>query len=261
MPTGLQVVGVCAVMMAAAALASPPPMRQEPALAFVVDEPFQRDGGVQYFYELAKKDASASSATVAFFRAFDEAGRWAAQGKPLHVVMSRIVYTVDKDAAFFTEARAKDAAWMNTVAPEFDVTTRPDGGFRAGKMPANDFTIRFLDGAALASQPADGGIAHVAALLPDAGPLASVVVQENFGFSRVMGVRTGAFSATWTAHQALGPGQVRVHVFTMSALHTLPPFFLGGDKRVFNESVAGALDLIERLRAAPVTSPSAAPPK
>jgi hypothetical protein len=257
-PTGLKVASGCAVLLAAAALARPP-MRQEPALAFAVDEPFQQDGGVQYFYELAKKDAAAPSATFTFFRAFDEAGRWAAQGKPLHVVMSRIVYTVDKDAAFFTEARAKDAAWMNTVAPEFDVSTRPDGGFRAGKMPANDFTIRFLDEEALASQPADGGLAHVTALLPDAGPLHSVVVQENFDFSRVMGVRTGAFSATWTAHQAVAPGQVRVHVFTMSALHTLPPFFLGGEKRVFNESVAGALDLIERLRAAPVTPPAAAP--
>jgi hypothetical protein len=247
----------CALVAFAARAA--PPMRQETALAFTLDEPFQQDGGVQYFYELAKKDAASSNATFAFFRGFDESGRWASLGRPAHVVMSRIVYTVDKDASFFTEARAKDTTWMNTVAPEFDVSTRPDGGFRAGKMPANDFTIRFLDAAALASQPADGGLAHVASLVPDAAPLASVVVQENFDFSRVMGVRTGAFSVTWTAHQALAPGRVRVHVFTMSAIHTLPPFFLGGEKRVFKESVAGALDLIERLRAAPVTSPSTAP--
>lgn len=242
-----------AVVLCAGVAAAAAPMRRETALAFTVDEAFQRDGGVQYFYELAKQDSSPETASAAFgfFRGFDEAGRWAARPGPLHVVMSRIVYEVDKDAAFFTEARAKDATWMNALAPDFDVSLRPDGGFHAGKMPANDFTIRFLDDAAVASQPPDGGVAHALRLAPDAGTPASVVVQENFDFSRVMGVRTGAFSVTWTLHHPLGPGRTRVHVFTMSALHHLPPFFLGGEKRVFKDSVAGALDLIERLRATP----------
>lgn len=243
-------------LLACAALAATP-MRRESTLDFALDEPFQRDGGVQYFYELAPKEPSpeTSSTAFAFFRAFDESGRWAAQGQPLHVVMSRIVYVVDKDTAFFTEARAKDVTWINTVAPEFDVTLRPDGGFHAGKSPSNDFTLRYLDARALGAQPPDGGVAHLVALLPDAGLPASVVVQENFDFARVMGFRTGAWSVTWTAHLPLGPGRTRVHVVTMSTLHHLPPFFLGGEKRVFNESVKGALDLIERLRAAPVEAP------
>jgi len=249
---------VTAVVVAWAVVAhAGPPMRQEPVLAFAIDEPFQQDGGVQYFYALTKKDAAASSPTVAFFRGFDEGDRWSAAAQPVHVVTSRIVYTVEKDAAFFTEARATDVGWMNAVAPELQVTARPDGGFHAGKMPSNDFTVRFLEGAALAAQPGDGGVARLVSLLPDAGVPASVVVQENFDFARVMGVRTGAFSVTWTGHLRLGPGRTRVHVVTMSAIHTLPPFFLGGERRVFNESVAGALDLIERLRAAPVSPPSA----
>jgi len=241
-------------MVTALVSSAGPAMRQEPTLSFAIDEPFQRDGGVQYFYALVKQGAPSSDANVAFFRAFDEAGRWAAFGAgprlPLHVVMSRIVYLVDKDASFFTEARAKDVAWMNTVFPDFDVSQRPDGGFRSGKTPANDFTIRFLSGAALASTSPGGGLANVRAMLPASSQLASVVVQENFDFSKVMGVRTGAFSSTWTAHEVVGPLKTRVHVFTTSAVHTMPPFFLGGEKRVFNESVRGALDLIERLRAA-----------
>lgn len=242
-----------AVVLCAGVATAATPMRRETALGFPVDEAFQRDGGVQYFYELAKQDASpeTSSAAFAFFRGFDEARRWAAQPAPLHVVMSRIVYVVEKDVSFFTEARALDPGWMNAVAPGFDVTLRPDGGFHAGKMPANDFTVRFLGEARLAAQPLDGGVAHAQRLLPGAAPPASAVVQENFDFSKVMGVRTGAFSITWTLHHPLGPGRTRVHVFTMSALHHLPPFFLGGEKRVFKDSVAGALDLIERLRAAP----------
>lgn len=239
--------------LACVALAATP-MRRESSLDFALDEPFQQDGGVQYFYELAKKEPSpeTASASFAFFRAFDESNRWAAQGEPLHVVMSRIVYVVDKPPGFFTEARAKDAAWINTVAPEFDVTVRPDGGLHAGKSPSNDFTIRYLDARASSAQPPDGGVAHLVSLLPDAGVPVSVVVQENFDFARVMGVRTGAWSVTWTAHLPLDGDRTRVHVVTMSALHHLPPFFLGGEKRVFNESVKGALDLIERLRAAPV---------
>ncbi|MEW6431556.1 MAG: hypothetical protein AB1730_08595 [Myxococcota bacterium] len=243
--------GLLAGLVAFAAFAATP-LRRESTLAFVPDEPFQRDGGVQYFYALAHKEPSPETANpdFAFLRALDESGRWAAQGEPLHVVMSRITYTVDKDVSFFTEARAKDPAWMNAVAPEFEVTQRPDGGFHAAKMPSNDFTIRFLDARAVAAQPADGGVARLVALLPDAGLPDSVVVQENFDFARVMGVRTGAWSVTWTAHLPLGPGRTRVHVVTLSALHHLPPFFLGGEKRVFKESVQGALDLIERLRAA-----------
>jgi hypothetical protein len=41
----------------------------------------------------------------------------------------------------------------------------------------------------------------------------------------------------------------------MSALHHLPPFVLGGEERVFRDSVKGTLDLIERLRAAPAEAP------
>lgn len=251
MSSALARAGLIAGVVACAALAATP-MRRESTLAFPLDEPFQRAGGVQYFYTLAKSEPSPETASpeFAFLRAFDESGRWAAQGEPLHVVMSRITYVVDKDVSFFTEARAKDVTWMNTVAPEFEVTQRPDGGFHAAKMPSNDFTIRFLDARAVAAQPADGGVARLVALLPDAGLPDSVVVQENFDFARVMGVRTGAWSVTWTAHLPLGPGRTQVHVVTMSVLHHLPPFFLGGEKRVFKESVKGALDLIERLRAA-----------
>jgi hypothetical protein len=230
------------------------PMRREPALDFAVDEAFQADGGVQYFYELARKetDPARSNATLARLQALDESGRWATHGAPLHVVMSRLVYVVEQDAAFFTEARATDLGWMNAVAPDFDITRRPDGGFHADKTPANDFTIRFLGATQVAAQPPDGGLARLEALLPHAARPTSVVVQENFDFARVMGVRTGAFSVTWTAHLALAPGRTRVHVVTLSALHHLPPFFLGGERRVFDESVRGARELIERLRAAPV---------
>lgn len=225
-------------------------MRRETDVRFALDEAFLARGGVQYFYELAKKEPSpeTASATFELFRDLDLPGRWRSE-QPLHVVMSRIVYEVDKDASFFSAARAFDLPYINTVAPEYRISRLPDGGFRSEAMPANDFRIEYLHAAEVARRATEPAVARVLSFLGAAGPPVSIVFQQNDDFARVLGMRTAELGLTWTAHVALKPGRTRLYVCTMSYLHSLPPFIMGGEKRVFRESFDGAALLIERLRA------------
>jgi hypothetical protein len=225
--------------------AAPVELRQERALDFAVDEAFQNDGGVQYFYELADPVAKPTEGSpLAIFRSMDELSK---PNDPYHVVMSRLVYTVDRDVSFFTEARARDAEWMNRVAPDVGVTAEADGSFRAARTPSNRFRITWLE----PPFPDDAGLKRFLSLLPSGAVPVSVVVQKNSDFSRVLGMRTAERALTYTAHVPLGPGRTRVFVCSMSLLHTLPPFFLGGRKRVYVEAIEGAGKLIEQLRNAP----------
>lgn len=236
------------LLASVAAVSGAAPMRQEKDPRFPLDEPFLADGGVQFFYELAPKLSLPDSSSAAFtlFRPLEATNRWKTAG-PLHVVMSRLVYEVDKDASFFTEARANDLSYINTVAKEYRISRDADGGFRSDAMPSNTFFIRFYDEAALRREEGRGALARFLALVAVPSPV-SVVFQQNDNFARVMGARTGELGITWTAHYALRPGRTRLQVCTMSYLHTLPPFFLGGDQRVYRESVDGASALIDALR-------------
>jgi hypothetical protein len=63
-----------------------------------------------------------------------------------------------------------------------------------------------------------------------------------------MGWRTGAWSTTWTFHEALGRDRTRVTVLTLSYLYNLPPFWLGGADGVYAETLSQARALIGRLR-------------
>jgi hypothetical protein len=168
-------------------------------------------------------------------------------GDPYHVVMSRLVYTVERDVSFFTEARARDASWMNRVATEAGVRAEPDGSFSVSKTPSNRFRITWLE----PPFPEDAAVQRFLSLLPKGAEPASVIVQKNYDFARVMGQRTAERAITYTAHVPAGPGRTRVFVCSMSLLYNLPPFFLGGRNRVFREAVEGAGTLIEQLRKAP----------
>lgn len=226
-----------------------PELRREPAADFAFDEAFLTGGGVQYFFELAAPGAAASpGSTLAHFRDFD-AKRGAGDG--LHVVMSRIVYDVQRDATFFDEARARDVTYMRDVAPEAGVRLEPDGTYWATRTPAHRFRVRFFDAEAAARVPREPGLARLLAVLPPGSTPASVICQENFDFSRMLGARTADRAVTWTAHLPLGPGRTRIVVYTMSFLVNLPPFFLGGGQRVYDESVQGAARLIRNLRVWP----------
>lgn len=244
MVTRLLLLAACVAAVSAAA-----PMRQEQDPRFAPDDAFLADGGVQYFYELAPKLSLPDSSSAAFtlFRPLEATNRWKTAG-PLHVVMSRLIYEVDKDVSFFTEARAKDLTYINTVAKEYRISRGADGGFRSDASPANTFFIRFYDEAAVQREAGRGALQRFLDLLRVPQLPRSVVFQQNDEFARVMGVRTGELGITWTAHFSLGPGRTRLQVCTMSYLHTLPPFFLGGADRVYRESVTGASNLIDALR-------------
>lgn len=222
-------------------LSAAPEMRRETNLDFVADEAFQATGGVQYFYELdAPNDAPLETSALARFRALDPQ---ATAKDPYHVVMGRIVYTVDRDVSYFTEARSRDVLYLRKVAPDMGVRREPDGAFRVSKSPSNRFTLTWFEAP---RRGVDAYLDRFFTFLP--GEPASIVVQRNDDFARILGFRTAERSLTYTAHLPLGPGKTRISVITMSLLVNLPPDFLGGTTRVVKESVDGAQQLIQSLR-------------
>lgn len=229
-------------LVGSAAAAARPEMRREEQLDFAPDEAFQRDGGVQFFYALEPSLATPPAKSAwARLRALDDLAK---PTDAYEVVMSRIVYTVSRDVSYFTQARARDTRYLAIVAPEMKVTAAPDGSFRVGRLPTNRFRLAWSD----APTPADPTLEPFFQFLPkDAAP-ASIVVQRNTDFGRVMGWRTAERALTYTAHFALGPGVTRVHVVTLSLLVHVPPFFLGGKGRVYREAVDETAKLIEALR-------------
>jgi hypothetical protein len=238
------------VLFSTLAGATPTPLRRESDPRFTIDVPFQDKGGVQYFYALLPNESSPErNETFALFRPFDASNVWSRLDSPPSVVMSRLVYTVERDVSFFNEARARDVEYINAVAKEMDVVKREDGTFRVGKMPANTFRIDYFDADRLAKGALELPAVRRALELSGIETPTNVVFQENSEFSRVMGMRIADGSVTWTIHAAIGPGRTRVVVFTMSYLRTLPPFFLGGPGRVLRESTEGARVLIDNLRA------------
>ena len=232
------------------------PARRETNLRYEVDASFQASGGLQFFYELAKDDPSPekSSASFALFRTLDTADRWSSLSAPTHVLMSRLTYTVDRDVSFFSEAQVSDVAYINAVATEMGVTKEADGSFRVRKTPANTFRITYFDAAQVQAEQRTAVLVRLQDLSGEAVLPSSVVIQENTDFARVMGMRTAEFGVTVTGHYALGPGRTRVQVLSLSYLHTLPPFFLGGEKRVYRESLNNVLSLIRNLRAFKTTT-------
>jgi hypothetical protein len=222
------------------ASAEKPPMRLETNQTFAVDPAFLDSGGVQYSFTLLSADKK--PATRAEFQAFRPFDMNSFYEPSLHVVMSRIVYQVEKDVAFFSEARIRDVTYMNAIGEGYNISSNTDGTFKVGKTPSNTMALRYFSRVSEIPEA-------IAAALFGAQHVQQVVFQENTHFARIMGMRTGALGVTWTAHESLGPGRTRIHVFTMSYLYNLPPVFLGGEKRVFRESVEGALQLISALRA------------
>jgi hypothetical protein len=242
--------GVIVLISSIAGASTQTPLRRESDARFSIDVPFQDKGGVQYFYALLPNEPSPETdATFALFRPFDASNIWRGLDSPPSVVLSRLVYTVERDVSFFNETRVRDVEYINAVAKEMNVVKNDDGTFRVGRMPSNSFRIDFFDAERLEKE--GFGLPAVKRALELSGieTPTNVIFQENTEFSRVMGMRTAEGSVTWTIHAAIAPGRTRVVVFSMSYLRTLPPFFLGGPGRVFRESTAAARDLITNLRA------------
>jgi hypothetical protein len=246
---GPRVAVLMSVLSASVAFAEAP-MKQEADINFSPDDVFQRSGGVQFFYTLVPNQPAPEVADADFqrFRPLDVNDRWSRLKDPTSVMLSRLVYTVDKDVSFFTERRARDINYINAVARQMDVTANDDGSFRVGKTPSNTFQLQFFDEAQV-KQSSSTALDRVIELAKEGRRPDSIVFQENTGFARVLGRKTAAASVTWTSHYSLGKGRTRVTVFTMSYLHNLPPFFLGGEARVLKESTRAAIELIDSLRA------------
>lgn len=223
-------------------LAAPPAMRRESAPEFEIDDAFQDKGGVQYFYEFETTSARPKADSMwAHFRTLDDAAK---PTDTYEAVMSHLVYTVERDASWFTEARARSIDYLRAVAPEMKITAQPDGSFLVGRAPQNRFRLTWY----ATPRASDPTLAPFYAFLPKGAEPVSIVVQHNTDFARVMGMRTAERSITYTAHFAIAPGRTRIVVCTVSLLHNVPPFFLGGKNRVYREAVAETAQLIEALR-------------
>ncbi|MGV3622413.1 MAG: hypothetical protein ACO1OB_16465 [Archangium sp.] len=227
-------------LLATSALAADPTMRRETKLEFEVDDAFQNDGGVQFFYEFFEPAQVADAGVGTDFAKVRTLDDKAKGGEALHAVMSRIVYTLERDITFFTEARARDVNYINTIAPEVKATVDAKGVFRTHKPPANSFTIEW-------QKPLREGSPYRQFLPPDV-EVDSLIIQRNSDFDRMVGFKTAERAVTWTAHQSLGEGRTRVFVVTMSLMHNIPPGFMGGKDRVYKEAVESATQLIGRLR-------------
>lgn len=229
------------IFFASSALAADPTMRRETKLDFAIDDAFQNDGGTQFFYEFFEPAQVADAGVGTDFSKVRTLDDKAKSGEQLHAVMSRIVYTLDRDISFFTEARARDVKYINTIAPEVKATVDAKGVFRTSKAPANSFTIEW-------QKPLREGSPY-RAFLPEGAEIDSLIIQRNSDFDRMVGFKTAERAVTWTAHQSLGEGRTRVFVVTMSLMHNIPPGFMGGKERVYKEAVESATQLIGRLRA------------
>lgn len=227
------------VLLTATAGVAAPASRREATPDFEIDEAFQRAGGVQIFMELAGAGTlPATNSRFRMFQVLDRGDRLRAIGEPVHVAMVRVSYLIEKDVRFFTEQRLRDATYVRAIAPDMDVRARPDGSFTVSRLPSNRFTLTFHDDDSFAPE--------VAGLAKAKG--APVVIQENTDFGRVMGWRTGAWSSTWTFHEAQGEGLTRVTVVTLSYLYNVPPAFMGGEARMVRETIEQSLAVIDRLR-------------
>ncbi|PZR08041.1 MAG: hypothetical protein DI536_25735 [Archangium gephyra] len=227
-------------LFATSALAAEPTMRRETRLEFAIDDAFQNDGGVQFFYEFFEPAQVADAGVGTDFARVRTLDDKATHGEQLHAVMSRIVYTLERDITYFTEARARDVKYINTIAPEVKATVDAKGVFHTSKPPANSFTIEW-------QKPLREDSPY-RAFLPAGAEIDSLIVQRNSDFDRMFGFKTAERAVTWTAHQPLGEGRTRVFVVTMSLMHNIPPGFMGGKERVYKEAVESATQLIGRLR-------------
>lgn len=218
------------IAVLAALIAATPQSRREENATFVVDAAFQHAGGVQLSFQLISPDAD--RAPLKPFLALDRDAHLSKFTEPVHVTVLRLSYEVEKDVSFFTKERLINLKYMQALAPQLDITSRPGGGFHVGRVPGNSMTIEVRD-------EATTELAHGA----------PVVVQTNFDFARVMGWRTAAWSTTWTFHESLGPGRTRITVLALNYLYNLPPPMLGGAERLFLDTRAQSLELVAALRA------------
>ena len=250
LPPLLRLLAAVACVCGQAAWAEEPVVRREPQARFVADEAFLAQGGVQYFYDFVEKGADALKASPAYgaFRELDPARRWVSLEDPVYVVMVRVVYLLDKDVSFFSRDRVLDAGYMNRVCPTCGIQPLGSGLYRVKQMPANTSRVRHLAGGALQQSLAEGWLRPALALSSGLGAPEIVVLQENFDFESILGMRTGERSVTVTTHHAAAPGKTRVAVHMVTWMHNVPPFFLGGAGRVHDATLEGTLSLVKYLR-------------
>jgi len=247
--TSIRLIALLGWGLACVAVAAAPHVRREQVARFSVDEPFLARGGVQYFYDFFEKEEPlAGELEFSSFRDLDPSRRWESRREPLYRVIARFVYVIDKDVAFFSAERVKDVAYMNQVCPSCDIQAAPGGLYRVGQMPANTSRIRHFDRGQFQAAQAEPWAQQVLGLSRELGTPDAVVLQENFDFQRILGMKTGEGSATVTTHYALGPGRTRIAVHLVTLMHNIPPFFLGGTGRVHDVTLDGALSLIRHLR-------------
>lgn len=218
-----------------------PAAKMEGRLDFPADETFLRSGGVQVFFELISREARAEERpSFKILRVLDTGDHWSKKNGPLYVLASRIVFQVEKDISFFSKERIYDESYLNRFLPAYQVRRLSERRFRSGALPRNDFEIEYFEPG---SMPRSFG-----QLSESSGSPEVVLFQHNHEFEKIMGFKTALMGRTLTLHSPLGPGLTRITAWSLSYLHNIPPFFLGGEARVTGEAKKKSLELVARLR-------------
>jgi hypothetical protein len=226
-------------------------VRQEDKFLFALDQDLLRADGIQFFYELDKGVSANSlfSPALQLSHVLDTQGELAASGEVFHVLVTRAAYDVNKDISFFQAPRLLDPVYMNAILPGYGIRQLETHRYSVSATPANTFTLDLVGRDQILSSPATSAEQAIVRWEAGLGVPDLIVKQHNYGFSRVMGVRTSLMSRTFTAHYSLGAGRTRIIVTSLSYLYNIPPFFLGGAGRVYKEARKGALTAIQNLRA------------
>ncbi len=215
--------------------------RIENHVDFLTDTNFLSKGGIQLFFELISSDQKAEAyESFLKLRPLDKDDLWSRRNEPLYILTSRLVYEVRKDLSFFSENRLYDESYLNQLLPSYRIKKMGSNVFRSCSAPQNTFVIEYFRSGLLPTEleSLGGGL-----VTPGVA-----ILQHNHDFEKILGFRTALMGRTLTLHHSSGPGRTRIIVWSLSYIHNIPPFFLGGSIRVVSEVRKKSFDLITRLR-------------
>ncbi len=227
------------------------PLQREDNANFVVDVDMLRRGHVQYFFALItpdgesfEPDADARAVSTAFeqMKRLDHKNTWRGMKEEnLHAMIARVAYVACQPIHFFSESQTRDVSFMNRVAPQFKVHSTTPGIYESAGcvlrgIPSSRFTMKYLQGADARRFPMPFG----------RGKADVVVLQHNFEFGRIFGMKTSSASYAATAHYRLDPQRTLIVNCALGYIYTIPP--LNAADIIREKAIEYSTQLISKLR-------------
>ncbi len=185
-------------------------------------------GHVQYYFALVtpdgrslERDVDDEAVALAFeqMKRIDVKKTWRRmKDENLHAMISRVAYVAEQPIDFFSESQTHDVGFMNSVAPQFKVQKSAHGTYEivgcvVRGIPSSRFTMQYMKGAAARNFPIPFG----------SGEADVVVLQHNFDFGRILGMKTSSASYAATAHYALDDCRTLIVNCAVGYIYTIPP--------------------------------------